>query len=79
MYMASDAEVDHSGGQRRAAKSLDAIGAAAGAGTGLIGRRRKEQQAEEAEAQQAAATEEQRATYQRALSACLEGRGYTIK
>lgn len=56
-----------------------AIGAAAGGGTGLIKKGRQNQEAAEAEAQQAAATEQQRATYQRALSACLEGRGYTIK
>jgi hypothetical protein len=56
-----------------------AIGAAAGGGTGLIKKGREDQQAAESEAQQAATTEEQRATYQRALSACLEGRGYTIK
>jgi hypothetical protein len=56
-----------------------AIGAAAGGGTGLIRRGRKEQEAAEAQEREAAATEEQRATYQRALSACLEGRGYTIK
>jgi hypothetical protein len=55
------------------------IGAAAGGGTGLIKKKRQNQEAADAEAQRTAATEERQGTYRRALSACLEGRGYTIK
>lgn len=56
-----------------------AIGAAVGGGGGLLNRRQAEQQASEQQAQQAAISEEQRASYKRAISACLEGRGYTVK
>ena len=56
-----------------------AIGAAVGGGGGLLRRGQREQQAAEQQAQQTAALEQQRASYQRAISACLEGRGYTVK
>ncbi len=56
-----------------------AIGAGVGAAGGAIRKRRGEQQQAAAQQQQQAATQEQRATYQRAFGACMEGRGYTVK
>lgn len=66
-------------------------GAAVGALGGAVLQRVKQQQAAQQQQQQrqaaqqqdaqrqAAARNEQRATYERALSACMEGRGYTVK
>lgn len=66
-------------------------GAAAGALGGAVFQRVKQQQAaqqqqakqqaaqQQANAQQANARNQQRATYERALGACMEGRGYTVK
>jgi hypothetical protein len=66
-------------------------GAAAGAIGGAVIQRVKQQQAaqqqqakqqaaqQQAAAQQSAARSQQRATYERALGACMEGRGYTVK
>ena len=62
-------------------------GAAIGAATGALfgGMRRRDQQNREAqaqanwEAQQAAELRQKRSTYNRAFTACLEGRGYTVK
>jgi hypothetical protein len=56
-----------------------AIGAAAGGTGGAIKKRRgvKEQQA--AAQSQAASADQQRAEYNRAWGACLEGKGYTVK
>jgi len=62
-------------------------GAAIGAATGGLigGMRRRDQQAQQAQAQQQyaqqqqAALSQQQAGYNRALGACLEGRGYTVK
>lgn len=66
-------------------------GAAAGALGGAVLQRVKQNQAaqqqhaqqqgaqQQAMQQQAAARGQQRATYERALSACMEGRGYTVK
>ena len=60
-----------------------AIGAASGALVGGMRRRdqqRQQQQAEQQWAQQETANyENQRNNYNRAYSACLEGRGYTVK
>lgn len=60
-----------------------AIGAASGALIGGMRRRdqerREEQQQEQWAQQQAANYQQGRATYNRAYSACLEGRGYTVK
>jgi hypothetical protein len=56
-----------------------AIGAAVGGGGGLLRRGRAERQAAEQQAQQKATSEAQRASYKRAVSACLEARGYTVK
>jgi hypothetical protein len=60
-----------------------AIGAASGAMIGGMRRRdqrRRQQQAQDQWAQQQAAQYTQaRNTYNRAFSACLEGRGYTVK
>jgi hypothetical protein len=59
------------------------LGAAIGAGTGaLIGgarRRNQEQYAADVNQQQAAAYAQQTDAYNRALGACLEGRGYTVR
>ena len=62
-------------------------GAAAGAAAGtMVGgmktrqNRRNQAQAQQQQAQQqAAATDQQLSTYNRAYSACLEGKGYTVK
>jgi hypothetical protein len=66
-------------------------GAAAGAIGGAVIQRVKQQQAmqqqqakqqaaqQQASQQQAAARSQQRTTYERALGACMEGRGYTVK
>jgi hypothetical protein len=56
-----------------------AIGAVVGGGGGLLRRGQAERQAAEQKAQQTAITEEQRTSYKRAVSACLEARGYTVK
>jgi hypothetical protein len=65
--------------------------AAAGAIGGAVIQRVKQQQAaqqqqakqqaaqQQASSQQAAARNQQRATYERAMGACMEGRGYTVK
>lgn len=57
-----------------------AIGATAGAMRGGM-KQREERREEKSSKQQAAAQQEQQAkdTYTRAYSACLEGRGYTVK
>ena len=62
-------------------------GAAAGAAAGTMAggmrtrqNRRNQAQAQQQQAQQqAAATDQQLSTYNRAYSACLEGKGYTVK
>src|SRR5262245_28274164 len=66
-------------------------GAAAGALGGAVFQRVKQQQAaqqqqakqqaaqQQANAQQANARSQQRTTYERAMGACMEGRGYTVK
>jgi hypothetical protein len=66
-------------------------GAAAGAIGVAVIQRVKQQQAvqlqqarqqaaqQQASAQQASARSQQRATYERAMGACMEGRGYTVK
>jgi hypothetical protein len=66
-------------------------GAAAGAIGGAVIQRVKQQQAaqqqqakqqavqQQASQQQASARSQQRATYERAMGACMEGRGYTVK
>lgn len=62
-------------------------GAAVGAGVGAAGGRMRANQTERQAAAQAgsdyesrlAAYEQQRATWQRASSACMEGRGYSVK
>jgi hypothetical protein len=60
-----------------------AIGAAAGGvGSGLRNRNEQKQQKQaqqDWESQQTAELEQKRATFNRAYTACLEGRGYTIK
>jgi hypothetical protein len=56
-----------------------AIGAASGALIGGIKRRQSKKQQEEAQQQQAASVAAGRSEYDRAYSACLEGRGYTVK
>ena len=58
-------------------------GAAAGAMVGGMktrqGRRQQAQTQQQQAQQQTAATDEKRSTYNRAYSACLEGKGYTVK
>ncbi|MGF1612855.1 MAG: glycine zipper family protein [Gammaproteobacteria bacterium] len=56
-----------------------AIGAAVGGTGGVLRRGATEREAAEQQAQQAALSEEQLANYKRAVSACLEARGYTVK
>ena len=57
-----------------------AIGAAAGTMAGGSARRQAKRQAEEGASQQAqVSVEQQKATYNKAFSACMEGKGYTIK
>jgi Glycine-zipper domain len=56
-----------------------AIGAATGALFGGMRRAERSQQEQAAQQQYAAASAQQQASYNRALSACLSGRGYTIQ
>jgi hypothetical protein len=57
-----------------------AIGATAGALRGRrAGKRAQAQQNQQAQANTAAAEEETKNTYRKAFSACIEGKGYTIK
>jgi hypothetical protein len=55
-------------------------GAAIGAGTGaLFGQMRRNDQIRNAESQQWSQMNQQRDAYNRALAACLSGRGYTVQ
>jgi YMGG-like Gly-zipper len=57
-----------------------AIGAAAGTMAGGSQKRQARRQAQEGASQQAqVSVEQQKATYNKAFSACMEGKGYTIK
>jgi hypothetical protein len=57
-----------------------AIGAAAGTMAGGAQKRQARRQAQEGASQQAqVSVEQQKATYNKAFSACMEGKGYTIK
>ena len=56
-----------------------AIGAATGALFGGMRRADRHQQEQAAQQQYAASSAQQQANYNRALSACLSGRGYTIQ
>ena len=57
-----------------------AIGAAAGAMGGAAGRRQKQAKQEQQATQAAAATDEAKIeSFKKAYSACLEGKGYTVK
>ena len=54
-------------------------GAAIGAGTGaLIGGMRRADQRRQQQYQAASVSSDQRAAYNRAMTACLQGRGYTV-
>jgi hypothetical protein len=55
-----------------------AMGTAMGAGAGLLRKGGKQRQAEEKRQQQAAQLQAQQREYNRALSTCLEARGYTV-
>ena len=55
-----------------------AIGAATGAIVGGFRRRNQERQQQAAQSQQQAANAAGRDAYNRALSACMQGRGYTV-
>lgn len=56
-----------------------AIGATAGGMGGAMRKRDNQKVAEQQNAQQAAQTEAKRADYTRAVSVCLEARGYSVK
>jgi hypothetical protein len=56
-----------------------AIGAASGALLGGMARNREATETQAYQQQQSAAYSQQRTSYDRAMGACLEGRGYTIK
>jgi hypothetical protein len=56
-----------------------AIGAASGGVVGGVRRHRSEEEQRQTQQQAAAGAEEQRATYNRAWGACMEGKGYTVK
>lgn len=56
-----------------------AAGALGGAMIGGMRQRQKTQQQAQAQQQQAAAKAQQQDNYNRALGACMEGRGYTVK
>lgn len=53
-------------------------GAIAGATLGALRRRSSQQKQQQAQQQQAAALQQQRDGYDRAFSACMQGRGYTL-
>lgn len=55
-----------------------AIGAGVGAGAGALRRRQDRKQQSANQQQQAQAQQSQVGSYQRAMAACLQGRGYTI-
>ncbi len=56
-----------------------AIGAAAGGTFGLMRKRDAERKDQEWEQQQTAIYQQNRQNYDRAFSACMEGRGYTVR
>ena len=56
-----------------------AIGATAGGAGGAMRKRDNQKVAEQQNQQQAAQQDAQRAEYNRAVGACLEGRGYSVK
>lgn len=56
-----------------------AIGAATGGVIGAARKRKSEKDQEQWAQQEAASYEQQRAGYNRAWGACMEGRGYTVK
>ncbi len=56
-----------------------AIGAASGALLGGMARNRQAAETQAYQQQQSSAYSQQRTSYDRAMGACLEGRGYTIK
>ncbi len=56
-----------------------AIGAGVGGAGGALRQRGKVKQQEQARQQEAATQNAQRSEFQRAFSACMEGKGYTVK
>jgi hypothetical protein len=54
-------------------------GAAAGGAIGLVRKNKSEKEQEQYQQQQQQTAATQRSNYDRAYSACLEGRGYTVK
>ena len=68
-----NAQAANSGGGERAR------GAARGAAGGAAKRRAKKDAAAQQEQQAQAAIAQQHATYNKAFSACMEGKGYTVK
>ena len=84
---ARGATVGYVGGKIFSDSGSGSTGAKAGAATGALvgGMRRRDQQRQQQQAQQQWAKEQEaqytqaRNSYNRAYSACLEGRGYTVK
>lgn len=84
---ARGAAVGYAGGKILSDSGSGSSGAKAGAATGALvgGMRRRDQQRQQQQAQQQWAKEQEaqytqaRNSYNRAHSACLEGRGYTVK
>jgi hypothetical protein len=84
---ARGAAVGYAGGKILSDSGSGSSGAKAGAATGALvgGMRRRDQQRQQQQAQQQWAKEQEaqytqaRTSYTRAYSACLEGRGYTVK
>ena len=84
---ARGATVGYVGGKIFSDSGSGSSGAKAGAATGALvgGMRRRDQQRQQQQAQQQWAKEQEaqytqaRNSYNRAYSACLEGRGYTVK
>ena len=68
----ADSQASSGGGER-------ARGAARGAAGGAAKRRAKKDAAAQQEQQAQAAIAQQHATYNKAFSACMEGKGYTVK
>lgn len=66
-------------GGRRGAKKGAAVGGVTGGAAGGASGAEKQRQADARQAQDDADIAQKRAAYNRALKACMEGRGYTVK
>lgn len=56
-----------------------AVGAGVGGAAGAMKKRGSQREQQQAQQQAQAGASQQRATYDRAVGACMEGRGYTVK